>query len=396
MKIALVYTALLTVLLGAPAAGSVLTSSRPSVERVSLTETSDHQGFVLRLHTSDPIPAYTELTRVSGQVMEMTLFNTSLSSRARQDPPAGPVVQYQFIEEGSHLKLRLSLKPDQPVLASAYRDRGSPDLLIGLTVRDAAPVVARRDAAESASSTERSSSGERWRLNTIVIDAGHGGKDHGAVANGVREKDVVLAVARKLGSYLENNLGVRVVYTRTDDRFIELRQRGRIANEAGGKLFISIHANSAPSRSAIGTETFFLGPHKTEEARRVMEKENRVVMYESDPDHYQAMDEEALIRQTLAFSSYVRKSQELADVIEQQFAHRVGRSSRGVKQAPFYVLWSASMPSVLIELGFLTNPREAAFLASEDGQTYLASAIFRAVRDYKHAYERGLNLVRSN
>ena len=197
----------------------------------------------------------------------------------------------------------------------------------------------------------------------------------------------------KLGDYLESNLNVNVVYTRETDEFVELRNRGRIANEAGGKLFVSIHANSAPNRSAYGTETFFLGPYRTEAARRVMETENRVVLLESDPEHYDRLDEDALIRQTLAYSSYLRKSEELADLIERQFEERVGRNSRGVKQAPFYVLWSASMPSILVELGFLTNRDEARFLASDDGQTYLASAIFRAIRDFKEQYERGLNLI---
>lgn len=401
MKLALVVPLLVAVLAGSACVTTVaMAVDRPEVERVSISRTADQRGYVVRLHMSGRVPAYSEPQRTSGTRMAMTLFNTALSSRMRNDESQGPVQSYALRPEGNHLMLELNLQPTLPVVASVYRDRDTPDLLISLAPRDDAPIASDDRATVVRTSDDSvpraSSSGERWRLDRIVIDAGHGGKDAGAVANGVREKDVVLAVAKKLGQYIEENLDVEVTYTRTDDRFIELRDRGRIANEAGGKLFISIHANSARNRSAYGTETFFLGPYKTEEARRVMEKENRVVQMESNPEHYEQMNEATLIRQTLAHSSFVRNSEELADIIEHQFAERVGRQSRGVKQAPFYVLWSASMPAVLVELGFLTNPREASFLASEQGQTYLASAIFRAVRDYKEQYERGLNLVRTD
>lgn len=400
MKFAVLLALVMLMLTGAahdvdPAASS----DRPEVERVSIAEMADGRGYVLRLHTSGRIPAYSEPRRTSGTDLEMMLFNTALARGARKDSPSGPVASYGLNADGNHLKLQLSLQPNSPVMATVYRDRDTPDLLVALSLRsDARPVASNQRPSASTperGETARVSSGERWRLDKIVIDAGHGGKDAGAVANGVREKDIVLAVAKKLGQYIQDNLDMEVVYTRTDDRFIELRDRGRIANEAGAKLFVSIHANSARNRGAYGTETFFLGPSKTEAARRVMETENRVVEMESNPEHYEQMNEASLIRQTLAHSSYVRNSQELADIIEHQFSDRVGRQSRGVKQAPFYVLWSASMPAVLVELGFLTNPREAAFLASDQGQTYIASAIFRAVRQYKEQYERGLNLVRT-
>ena len=399
MKVAIVLPFLMVASMGA-ALIDLEEFERPRLERVSITERADQQGYVVRLHLSDRVPAYSEARRTTGTTTEIILFNTERARRIREDAASGPLERYAVRAEGNHVKFEMHFDASVPVVARVYRDRGSPDLLISLSPRndspavaqDAPPVIRTSDAAPA----RTVSAGERWRLDKVVIDAGHGGKDHGAVANGVREKDVVLEVARRLGQYIEDNLDVEVIYTRTDDRFIELHNRGRVANDAGAKLFISIHANSAPNRAAHGTETFFLGPYKSEEARRVMEKENRVVEMESNPEKYEGMDETALIRQTLAYSSFVRSSQELADIIEHQFAERVGRSSRGVKQAPFYVLWSASMPSVLVELGFLTNRNEAAFLASDDGQTYLASAIFRAVREYKERYERGLNLVRTD
>ena len=193
-------------------------------------------------------------------------------------------------------------------------------------------------------------------------------------------------------SQLMNQMNLLTESDFADDRFITLRDRGRIANEAGGKLFISIHANAARNRSAQGTETYFLGMHKTDAAAQVMDRENSVIQYENDPTAYDGLNEKALIEQALAQSAYMRSSEQLAGFVQEQFTGNLGRINRGVKQAGFYVLWGASMPAVLVELGFVTNSQEAAFLQSENGQIYLASAIFRAVRAFKTQYEKGLDL----
>jgi N-acetylmuramoyl-L-alanine amidase len=231
---------------------------------------------------------------------------------------------------------------------------------------------------------------ERWTLDTIVIDAGHGGHDPGASYFGVKEKDINLAVALKLGYYLERFLKVNVVFTRTHDVFVDLQDRGHIANQQGGKLFVSIHSNSAPYSSSVrGTETYILGLHRSEKAREVMERENSVVQLEANPDKYDDFYQNNILR-TLALSANLKMSERLAASIENQFEERARRNSRGVKQAGLIVLWAASMPAVLVELGYLTNRFEAAYLNSEQGQDYLASAIFRAVRDFKLEYEKGL------
>lgn len=379
------------------------------MERVSLHARADGGGYVMRLHLRGAVHAFTAPRRPSPGRVEVILFHTALDGALQQDAPAGPVRGYAVRPDGEHLVLRLDVADDLQAV-DVYRDRASDDLLLALSadgpvasttptgppVRQASYTPdAPPPAAASGSAGPASDARERWRLDTIVIDAGHGGKDVGAVgAGGLREKDVTLAVARKVGAYLEDQLGVRVIYTRDDDRFIELKERGRIANEAGGKLFVSIHANAARNRAARGTETYFLGMHKTEAAARAMERENSVIRYEADQSHYERYDDPSLlVRQELAQSAYMRKSEQLAAFVEEQFADRVQRRSRGVKQAGFYVLWSASMPSVLVELGFVTNPDEAAFLGSEAGQTYMASAIFRAIRDFKAQYERDLNLA---
>ena len=396
----------------------------PQVERVSLTERSDGKGYVVRFHTDGPVAAYSEPRMLADGQLEVILFNTRLASDHMRDDAAGPVVRYSGEEEEGHLFFRFTLDTRQPVHASAYRDGGSDDILVGLAYASG-QIASRREAdrdirqipVRSVSllatpstdqlpaigggttgltreavlpSSEPAPAGGHWLLDTVVIDAGHGGKDPGAKGHGLIEKDITLAVSLKLGAYLEERLGVNVEYTRQDDRFIELKDRGRIANERGGKLFISIHANWAGNAAASGAETFFIGLHKTDAARSTMERENEVVKMESSQREYEDMTEEALIRMALTQSAYMQQSQELAVLIQDQFEKRVKRKNRGVKQAGFYVLWGASMPAVLVELGFLSNRSEAAFLATERGQDYLASAIFRAVRAYKDQYDKGL------
>ena len=372
-------------------------ASQVQIRDVELAERSDGRGHVLRVEMNDRIEAFSMPEQpADASVIEWTIYNAVLSE-AVELPSGGPVAHIDTEVANGHFTFRIHLAEDATVQADAYRDGASDDLLLNLAT----------EAASAGSPTDREASGEaarstrdivesarqRWQLDTIVIDPGHGGQDHGATANGVREKDIVLSVSQKLGGYLEEYLGIEVLYTRDDDTFVELEERGRFANEHGAKLFISIHANAAASSQAYGTETFFLGPSKTESARRVMERENSVIRYEDNTDVYDAYDDQQMVRATLTQSAYLRQSQDLAALIESQFSERVNRRSRGVKQAPFYVLWGASMPAVLVEMGFISNRSEANFLASEQGQTYMASAIFRAVREYKSHYERGMTPV---
>lgn len=380
---------------------------RPVLERVSFAPEAASGTFVVRIHADEPFGAYSA-PRLDGDVLEVQLFHTDLARDFRADAPRGPITGVEARPSGRHLVLRFTLSG--AVDASILQDRGSHDLLLTLrgtfapsepsAVLPAPPMqIDRVERPQPLPGTTTTQGGTRWRFDTVVIDAGHGGKDSGARGNGLREKDITLAVALKVGAYVRERLGVDVIYTRRDDRFIELRDRGRIANDAEGKLFVSIHVNSAPgaaARRAVGTETYFLGLHKNAAAKAVMERENAVVQLEDDPDAYADFDEEALILRTMANSLYLRKSERLAALVEQQFAERVGRKSRGVKQAGLMVLWGASMPAILVELGFITNPSEARFMASDEGQEYLASAIFRAIRDFKAEYEHELDMTVSD
>lgn len=369
--------------------------AEPRLERISFWSSSNGGALVVRFHADGPISAFASPRLIEPGLIEVVVFNTSLSPSFAKDKPSSPVETYQVVEKGGHLALQFKvLESIRSPEARVYRDRDSDDLLLSVSYSGGTPQVAAAPVdGDTGTSGPSRDARDRWKLDTIVIDAGHGGKDVGAVANGVREKDVTLAVALRVGRLIEENLGIRVVYTRKDDRFIELKERGRIANRAGGKLFLSIHANAARNRTASGTETFFLGMHKNEAARTVMERENSVVSYEDDPDQYREYDEQNLVLQTLANSAYMRKSEQLAGLIEQVFEDNLSRQSRGVKQAGFYVLWSASMPAVLVELGFVTNSREGAYLKSKEGQANLAQALFQSVRAFKEQYEKDLHLT---
>ena len=229
-------------------------------------------------------------------------------------------------------------------------------------------------------------------VKTIVIDAGHGGKDSGALGvTGFQEKKLVLAVALKVGKYIETNLpNVKVVYTRDGDEFIELFERANIANKNNADLFISIHANSASSASAHGTETFVLGLHKTEDNLEVAKRENSVIKFEENTDKNYKLDlnsPEGMIHLSMMQKAYLDQSIKLASKVQEQFTERVNRQDRGVRQAGFVVLYKTAMPSILIELGFLTNADEERFLKSETGQDYMASAIYRAVKEYTEGME---------
>lgn len=352
----------------------------PGITRISFTARSDDRGYVIRVHTTGKVQAHS-LDQPSPTELTLTLYNTGLEPELRRGEARGPVQRYTVTPSDDRVVISFAIDPNQPVEAAAYPDRDSDDILLGVTYK---PTESRVTGGFDETSSEH------WALDCIVLDAGHGGHDGGAASNGVREKDITLAVARKVGRYVEDRLGIRVVYTREDDRFIELHERGRIANESCGKLFVSIHANAAGNRSAHGSETYFLGLHRSKSALDVMERENSVVALESDPGLYAGFDDASVIVQTMATTAYQQQSERLASMIQDQFKNRADRPSRGVKQAGFLVLWRASMPAVLIELGFVTNPAEARYLRSEQGQDLLASAIFRSIRDYKEQYERGV------
>ena len=219
----------------------------------------------------------------------------------------------------------------------------------------------------------------------VVIDAGHGGKDPGGVANGYREKDVALNVSLLLGKLLSNT-EIKVVYTRKTDVFIGLWKRGKIANNAKADLFVSIHCNTVNNSKPYGTETFVLGLHANKQNLEIAKKENAVILLEDDyKERYEGFDpnsEESVLGLTLLQEENLDKSFSLAAEIQQNFSQNLKRKNRGVKQAGFVVLHQTYMPSVLIELGFLSNKNEGKFLNSKMGQQQMAKEIAKAITKY--------------
>ncbi len=238
------------------------------------------------------------------------------------------------------------------------------------------------------------SEAQNAKIQTVVIDAGHGGKDAGAVGKKAKEKDVTLAVAKKVGANIKKQYpDVKVYYTRTTDVFVELMERARIANRNNADLFISIHCNAvANAPKTCGAETFIMGDHRNSANLAVAKRENASILYESNADeNYGGFDPnstEAYIAFSFIQSEFKQRSLEFAELVQNQLVGTAKRNDRGVQQAGFLVLYKTAMPSVLVELGFISNPTEEAYMMSAEGQATLASAIAKAFSTYKTNFEK--------
>ncbi|WP_149302830.1 N-acetylmuramoyl-L-alanine amidase family protein [Pareuzebyella sediminis] len=236
--------------------------------------------------------------------------------------------------------------------------------------------------------TEHSFAIENEDEFVVVLDAGHGGHDPGNLGNGYLEKNIALNIVLKAGSILEKTPGVKVIYTRKDDTFVDLYVRGEIANKAGADLFVSVHCDSHSSK-AYGAGTFVLGLHANKQNFEIAKKENSVIYlednYRSRYANYDINSPESVIGLTIMQEEFLDQSIALAKAIQDNFTQKLKRKDRKVKQAGFIVLHQTVMPSVLVETGFLTNPEEGAYLNSKKGQSEMGSAIAEAVLTYKGA-----------
>jgi N-acetylmuramoyl-L-alanine amidase len=227
-------------------------------------------------------------------------------------------------------------------------------------------------------------------IQKIVIDAGHGGKDPGT--GGGREKQYALDIALRLGKKIKANLkDVEVIYTRDKDVFIPLNERAEIANKNKADLFISIHCNAFSSSNASGTETYVMGLHKTEANLDLAKRENNVILLEENyTKSYKGFNPNSPLAHIMLAnyqSAFMNQSMDFAARVENQFVSH-GNKSRGVKQAGFLVIWETTMPSVLIETGYLSNPTDAKKLSTESGRENIAQAIYKAFNSYKSDVER--------
>lgn len=230
-----------------------------------------------------------------------------------------------------------------------------------------------------------------FKVDTVVIDAGHGGKDPGTRGKLISEKTVTLNIALKVGAYIEkNHKDVKVIYTRKGDQYVALDERADIANRNKADLFVSIHANAISNPAVYGTETWVMGLHKTDGNLEVAQRENSVMLldekYEERYEGFDPKSPESYILFSLTQSAFQSSSLSFASKVEEECA-KSGRRDRGVKQSGFWVLWRTAMPSALIEVGFLSNASEEKFLATEKGQDALAAGIYRAFASYKKEVE---------
>ncbi|MDD2513804.1 MAG: N-acetylmuramoyl-L-alanine amidase [Proteiniphilum sp.] len=238
---------------------------------------------------------------------------------------------------------------------------------------------------------------------TVVIDPGHGGKDPGAVGATSREKDIVLSVGLRLGALIEqHHKDVDVIYTRDNDHFVDLKKRAEIANKAHADLFISLHCNALDRRrtSPQGVETFVLGLHRSKDNLDVAKAENAVIMYEEDYsvkyEGFNPNEPESYIIFEFMSNAFLSQSVYLATIVQNQLVTGAKRVNRNVRQAGFLVLREVGMPSILVELGYISNRQEEKFLKSSSGQTTLANAIYNGFREYKREHDKKSYVFNSN
>ncbi len=241
------------------------------------------------------------------------------------------------------------------------------------------------------------------KVNTVVIDAGHGGKDSGALGATSKEKDIALAVALKLEEYITTYLpDVKVLMTRREDNFVELWKRARYANENKADLFISIHCNSSKSKTPYGVETFVMGLHRSDANLAVAKTENASILLEENYvakyDGFDPNSPEGTIFFNMMQNSFLTNSLDFAGKVQYQLTSKLNRTNRGVKQAGFLVLYKTAMPGVLVEIGFISNATEEKYLKTVKGQNQIALSLYRAFREYKYAIEKrtAMDLVKDD
>ncbi|MBI3192846.1 MAG: N-acetylmuramoyl-L-alanine amidase [Ignavibacteriae bacterium] len=373
----------------------ISTSITFDISRVTVEQKSN--GYLLRIASNKRITDYESWTKSvdDGTWLYVTLPDAKANLQVlNSNKPGGVVKDFLVFQSPTSLQLtfKLGIKVRNTELMQA---EGSNDILVAVHL----PVKEAPKTTKLEETLERTRN--RWKLDCIVIDAGHGGHDPGTIGvKKTKEKDVTLAVATKLGKLLEQNMqDVKIVYTRKTDTFIELYRRGQIANDAGGKLFISIHCNAARKKPSKpnGFEIYLLRPGKTEDAVHIAAQENEVVKLEENYEQrYQELTEEQFILVTMAQSAYVKYSEQFAGILQSEMKRLLPVKDNGVKQAGFFVLVGASMPNVLIETGYLSNKKEEQFLKSIKGQDQLAAAIYQGIKKYKLEYEKSLDEGASN
>jgi len=391
--------------------GILSVGGRNSILGVSLDDRA--QGTLLRISLSDSLQYSTEMAQYNWLTF---IFPDGAFSRAIGPgvPAAGMVLDSRFTQRDEGVQLSFHISEDMESY-DISRATDSPDILISLRKKRAsAPkspsaylmkgienvvdsLSPKLDGEASPPAVVSPADERLWSINTVIIDPGHGGQDSGAVgAGGTKEKNVVLAVAKELKKLVDERQEITAVMTRNSDTFVGLYQRATLAKRANGKLFISIHANAGRNREAEGMEIFFLSAARTEDAKDVAQRENESVKYEDNPGLYRKLINDAGIvndiQNDMASNVFLKESQDLCSVLLDNVFKTTRQTNRGVKQAGFYVLAGTrtAMPSVLFEIGFISNPEEEKMLNRISYQKRLAQAIYDSIIKFKERHERGL------
>ncbi len=362
-------------------AQNILWIIRPHAKLQAITIQDKQNGSLIRISIDQPVKPANIFTSESNGWLYIDIYG----ARSHHFSNSAVVKQTSIIDKVTIIDLsndavRIGFALLKKVKEKKVEVRQNPsEILLALRTHDEIP-----PALLAQLERER----EKWRFDVIVIDPGHGGKDPGAISRtGLREKDVTLKIAKEIKRILEKELKVKVILTRETDEFIPLQKRTEIANQAKGKLFLSIHADSNPNRSLRGHTVYFMGPAKTEEARRVAQFENSVIKFEDSQEKYANLSDAAFILAANAQNSFNKESEDLAAMLEKSLRERTGLDGLGVRQAGFYVLYGASMPNILLETAFLSNYNDESLLKTASYQRLIAEAVCQSIREFKDRYE---------
>ncbi len=338
-------------------------------------------GILITIYTTVPFQQSEVTTRIRQEWLYVDIYNGVIDSFALCQTPLHGIIREIVPLQPSANMAQISFRLSQQVSdVNAVVMENSRQILVTIRTQEELPSTVLK-----ALENDRL----KWQIDKIAIDPGHGGRDPGAIGpTGAPEKDVVLNIARHLKQLIESRLGIKVIMTREDDRFIPLHQRTAIANRNNAKLFISIHANSNRNRKVDGVSTYILGPAKTKEAIEVAQLENSVIQYEASYDSYPNLDNEQFILSSIAQSEFTRESEELAALVQEEVSKKTDLRDRGVKQAGYLVLVGASMPNILFESAFISNRKEEKKLKSSAFQKDLAESLYESIKKFKIKYEQ--------
>ena len=368
--------------------GKIITIEQTDVNITGIRIAEKENGTLIEVQSTYRFSEKDIVLDIRNGYFHIDIYGGKINPQSVSAVAAGGLISaVQGFQMGETASLAFKLKGDILARDLVFNENSS-DFYVNLRTREVLGENADRERIKEELNEQK----KRWLIDTIVLDAGHGGKDPGAIGyNKIREKDIVLPIIKELGGIIEQKMpDINVVYTRKKDVFIPLWKRTKIANDVDAKLFISIHCNSNKSRRPSGFETYFLSADKDEKAKDVVLTENSAIEFEESGDQkrYEGL---SFILATMLQSVNVKHSQFLATLIQDSLQSKLGKlgmESRGVKQGPFWVLVGATMPNVLVETGYISNTHESKLLANQTTQRKIAEGIFMGILKYKEEIEK--------